>query len=202
MDLKTFLLARIDEDEAAAKAAFGEPFLSSVDDGVWEANTSSRSPNVTGTSYFSIEGGDPDCMTEGQAAHIARHDPARVLAECAAKRAIIDAQHWEPQVRPTDTELHARAAHPAYEYETTEGPRKQWDNPEEPPEGEGWEPNTAKGYRDGWARLEYTEESYWRRLKPEAERKEWKQYIPIELRALAAVYADHPDYQPEWKLSL
>lgn len=122
----------------------------------------------------------------------------RVLRECAAKRVIIEDTYWQPEERPTDAELHARAAHPAYEYETTEGPRKQWDNPEEPPEGEGWEPNTAMGYRDGWARLTYTEESYWRRLKPESERREWKPYVPRVLRTLAAVYFDHPDYNHAW----
>ena len=128
------------------------------------------------------------------------YGPTRVLAECAAKRAIIEVQHWEPQVRPTDAELHFRGLHPSYEYATTEGPRKQWDDADEPPEGEGWERNTDIGYGQGWARLDYTEESYWRRLKPESERREWKQHIPLELRALAAVYADHEDYQPEWAL--
>lgn len=64
----------------------------------------------------------------------------------------------------TDTELHARHAHPAYEYATTEGQRKAWDRVDEPPDGEGWERNTDAG-RDGWDRFDYTEESYWRRLK-------------------------------------
>ena len=121
----------------------------------------------------------------------------RAVAECAAKRAIIVGTYWEPSPRPTDKELHAKHSHPAYEYETTEGQRKRWDDQDVPPEGEGWERNVDAG-RDGWDRFDYTEESYWRRLKPEAERKEWKQYIPQPLRALAAVYKDHPDYQQEW----
>jgi len=123
--------------------------------------------------------------------------PSAVLAECAAKRAILSGSHWEPRPRPTDTELHFRSSHPAYEYRTTEGQRKAWDDADEPPEGEGWERNTAAG-RDGWERFDFHEESYWRRLKPEAERKEWKQWIPNELRAIAAVYADHPDYREDW----
>lgn len=124
---------------------------------------------------------------------------ARVLAECAAKRAILSGSHWEPHERPTDSELHFRGSHPAYQYKTTEGQRKAWDDADEPPEGDGWERNTDSG-RDGWDRFEFHEESYWRRLKPESERKEWKQWIPNELRAIAAVYKDHPDYQQEWAL--
>ena len=65
---------------------------------------------------------------------------------------------------PTAGQLHARRAHPGFEYATTEGPRKQWDDTERAPEGDGWERNTDAG-RDGWERLDYTEESYWRRTK-------------------------------------
>ncbi|MEI5520685.1 hypothetical protein WB388_08725 [Streptomyces brasiliscabiei] len=70
----------------------------------------------------------------------------------------------------TDAELHARFAHPAYEYRTTEGPRKQWDDVDVPPADDNgdpdptWERNADAG-RDGWERLDYTEESYWRRRK-------------------------------------
>ncbi|QDK01951.1 hypothetical protein SEA_VIBAKI_71 [Arthrobacter phage Vibaki] len=60
--------------------------------------------------------------------------------------------------------LHRDRRHPAYEYETTEGPRKSWNDYDRPPEGDGWERNTDAG-RDGWDRFDYTEESYWRRLK-------------------------------------
>lgn len=125
--------------------------------------------------------------------------PTRILAECAAKRAIIAETYWTHKERPSDAELHASNSNPAWEYETTEGPRKSWDDADEPPEGEGWERNTDKG-RGGWDRFEYTEESYWRRLKPEDQRMDWAQYIPTTLRALAAVYAAHPDYRQEWAL--
>ncbi|MFJ4365088.1 hypothetical protein ACIP4S_13145 [Streptomyces chartreusis] len=73
----------------------------------------------------------------------------------------------------TDAELHARFAHPAYEYRTTQGPRKQWDDAGTPPADDKgdpdptWERNTDAG-RDGWERFDYTEESYWRRPLPEA----------------------------------
>lgn len=76
----------------------------------------------------------------------------------------------------TEAELHARRAHPDWEYATTEGPRKQWDDADRPPcdeQGEpepGWERNTDAG-RDGWDRFDYTEESYWRRPKPTPARR-------------------------------
>ncbi len=58
--------------------------------------------------------------------------------------------------------LHSRCTHPDYEYATTDGPRKSFD--QHPPEGEGWEVNVDEG-RDGWERFDYHEESYWRRKK-------------------------------------
>lgn len=65
--------------------------------------------------------------------------------------------------------LHTRRSHPDYEYETVTEGRKQSDG--RTPEGEGWEWNRA--YNDGGERFEYTEETYWRRLKSigEAERE-------------------------------
>lgn len=75
IDLSAFLLARFAEDEAAARAAQPE---------VWY-------------SYFRnvmVLGDDKDFVcdvaTKGDARHIARHDPARVLAECEAKRRIVE----------------------------------------------------------------------------------------------------------------
>ncbi|MGW4720487.1 DUF6221 family protein [Nocardia sp. NPDC004260] len=65
-------------------------------------------------------------------------------------------------------DLHRRFAHPGYEYEITEGPRKAWEYADERPEGEGWERNVDAG-RDGWERFDYTEESYWRRPRHRAE---------------------------------
>jgi len=172
MNITEFLEARIAEDEAAAQGG-GYNAWHTVECGV-------------SLGYWAND----KCECDG---------PARVLAECAAKRAIIAAQRWTPQERPTDAQLHFRSSHPAYEYATTEGQRKAWDDADEPPEGEGWERNVDGG-RDGWDRFDFHEESYWRRLKPENQRKEWSQYIPRELKALAAVYSDHPDYQQEWAL--
>ncbi|WP_141576151.1 DUF6221 family protein [Actinomadura sp. WMMA1423] len=134
--------------------------------------------------------------------------PRRVLAEVAHKRAVLDRHDWWIN-RPTETdaELHARCAHPDYEYETTEGPRKAWDEADEPPDGPdgkpdpSWERNVEEG-RDGWERFDYIEESYWRRrLPPEkaAERHRRMERPPRELLELAAIYADQPGYRPEWR---
>jgi hypothetical protein len=69
--------------------------------------------------------------------------------------------------------LHAEFRHPGFEYRTTSGPRKQWDDIDRPPAGENcdpdytWERNADAGRPGmGWDRFDYTEESYWRRLKP------------------------------------
>ncbi|MGW4505732.1 hypothetical protein ACWENO_13940 [Streptomyces sp. NPDC004436] len=70
--------------------------------------------------------------------------------------------------------LHARQAHPGWEYATTEGPRKQWDYSDEPPSDDNgvpdptWQRNIDAGYPgEGWERFDYTEESYWRRPRAE-----------------------------------
>lgn len=60
---------------------------------------------------------------------------------------------------------HANCNVPGWEYATTEGQRKNWDDVDTPPSGDGWERNTELG-RNGWERFDYTEESYWRRPKP------------------------------------
>lgn len=113
-DLTEFLLARIAEDESVAKAAYDHDSWSVVEDGngdPWVVQT-----DVTGQKWRVA------MVPEVPATHIARHDPARVLAECEAKRELIKISDF---------------------YETDTG----------------------------------TE-------------------IP---RALASVYADHPDYLDEWK---
>lgn len=91
-DLIEFLRARLDEDEQIARSAGGATWVVNMGDvvstalaerdygpdGIWVASAS-----------FSCEG-DAEALHEGHAEHIARHDPARVLAEVDAKRRIID----------------------------------------------------------------------------------------------------------------
>lgn len=125
-------------------------------------------------------------------------DPA-VIADLDAKLALID--EFDPKEGDrepeTDAQLHARFAHPAWEYRVTEGPRKQWDDIDVPPTDDngdpepGWERNIDAG-RDGWERWDYTEESYWRRLRPGGPRPE---FIPRPLRILAQPFAGQPGHK-------
>lgn len=96
------LRAALDEDEAVAKACGEDHICPDARSGRWQvvgdrhvrydngAGEILRSVDVTGRSCMWYEqirvAGDPDGHV---AAHIARHDPARVLAVTAAIRAII-----------------------------------------------------------------------------------------------------------------
>lgn len=80
---------------------------------------------------------------------------------------IPDPRVGEPLPKPSpsnEEELHSQCRHPDYEYRTTEGQRKQWVDADTLPDGLGWTRNTALG-RNGWERFDYSEESYWKRLK-------------------------------------
>lgn len=91
--LTEFLLARIAEDEAVAVRATASPWVEGVrrkgEPGRWRG-IDCYSVLADRTQFF-IEEFETVADTEvaQDAAHIARHDPARVLAECEAKRAII-----------------------------------------------------------------------------------------------------------------
>lgn len=66
-----------------------------------------------------------------------------------------------------DAELHRDMAHPDFEYETTETPRKCGYSKK--PYGDGWEPNPhVTGDGRNWQRFDNTEEEYWMRRKPSA----------------------------------
>ena len=92
MDIVAFLTARLDEDEQIANAAVGQQwehaFASSREDySFWSIHTvHPDAVEVAGTG-FDNTGGIHD---EGSAVHIARHDPARVLRDVAAKRRLMD----------------------------------------------------------------------------------------------------------------
>jgi Family of unknown function (DUF6221) len=83
-DLIAFLAARLDEDEAAAKAAQApSPWKAAVHESDhWIVTDATGEPLIYDEGTPSLE----------EAAHIARHDPARVLRDVAAKRAIL-AEH-------------------------------------------------------------------------------------------------------------
>lgn len=85
----------------------------------------------------------------------------------------VDPYLRDPFEGASDDERHERHAHRAYEYKTTEGQRKGWPYVDDPPEGDGWELNTTSRDPDAFERFEYTEERYWRRLRPGGP-DEWK----------------------------
>jgi|SRR5690625_901127 len=119
MTIVEFLKRRIaeDEDQARAAAARGD---------VWQVQDEQIWADIDHRAGVVHASWERESATPAELAHIARHDPARVLAECQAKRAIIE--------QVSDIE---------------------------------WTGSYA--VRD------------------------------VVLGHLAAVYADHPDYQPEWR---
>jgi hypothetical protein len=130
-----FLLARIAEDEAVAVASAAidpvpwraaEGFVLVAEHGDCEVAHEGRHDSLYGGLWDDEGAGSLD-MAEETAAHVARHDPARVLAECKAKRAIVEG--CQLQANPV-----VRTAPASYS----------------------------------------------------------------QIRILAAVYADHPDFDPEW----
>ena len=93
-ELVEFLRARMDEDEAAARAA-----ASAERADAWTTFPGSYGGVLDGTGSRSLAVGYGDVMAPETADHIARHDPARVLAEIEAKRRIL-ARHCAAPVPP------------------------------------------------------------------------------------------------------
>lgn len=75
-----FLYARLDEDEATARAARGATWVASQRGGVVDLDDTHR---------HQIAGGDGG-LAWSDAEFMAYHDPARALREIAAKRFLID----------------------------------------------------------------------------------------------------------------
>jgi hypothetical protein len=106
--LTEFLSARIDEDEAVARAAAKRPIVSR---GQWggEPRAQPRVDSIGVVWYRHDDGwsgSDSATFREGDA-HFARFDPARVLAECEAKRRIV-AEHGPREVASLDRETWAQ----------------------------------------------------------------------------------------------
>jgi hypothetical protein len=82
-----FLEARLEEDEDTAQDAAGWDQSGTVrDPGVWCREGVN---SVIDSSRRLVVFGDGSAPGDSQAAHIVRHDPARVLCEVAAKRALL-----------------------------------------------------------------------------------------------------------------
>ena len=84
--LPEFLLARISEDEAVATRAVGSAWHLEPDEG-GVTDVMAGSGIVMPVTVTTANDHD--------AFHIARHDPARVLAECEAKRRIVALHHLD-----------------------------------------------------------------------------------------------------------
>ncbi|KAB2809250.1 hypothetical protein F9L07_19610 [Pimelobacter simplex] len=138
MTITEFLLARIAEDEAVAQRALGERYM--VDGGLRWGEVGYET-----VSDLTI-------------------DPARVLAECEAKRRIVELhQSWPVLVE----------AKPTFE-------------PSDPTDLNAMTFRMSK--QIAWA----TEQEYRAKFGVEPPS------APM-LRALASVYADHPDFREEWR---
>jgi len=90
-DLVTWFRQQLDEDERLAQAAGGTSWVARGH--LAHVSTWSRGVQAKWCEILAeVEYVGPTAQTESMdhAAHIVRHDPARVLAEVAAKRAVID----------------------------------------------------------------------------------------------------------------
>ena len=88
-DMAAYLLERIAEDEQAARGAVSDRPGSWVqgdnDAPGWDRDLVYYHSDWSGWTQFDYE---------SMAAHVARHDPARVIAECEAKRWIVERCQW------------------------------------------------------------------------------------------------------------
>lgn len=156
MDIVGFLAARLDEDQASAEA-WDEA------ERTWQqvGARNLRYDNGSGERVQSIDtGGGQGLLNEQiwvkrdydgeRTAHIARHDPARVLAEVAAKRAILAEHTHGEAVQQDDNQKHDFGCHTCHA-------------------------DTHCGETMGYG---------------------WCQTV----RLMDAVYADHPDFGPAWRV--
>jgi hypothetical protein len=89
-NLVEFLRAALDEDERVARAATRGPWRVSVEGSEGSYISPDYGDIRTKSRFIGIANGRVQPEDGRNAVHIARHDPARVLAEVAAKRAIVD----------------------------------------------------------------------------------------------------------------
>lgn len=97
LTIADFLLERIAEDEQVATAASPSPWQSSGVDSVGGGNIYDQSRVIANVVYEQPSSHDGTIVrhllapeADANGAHISRFDPARVLAECKAKREIVE----------------------------------------------------------------------------------------------------------------
>ncbi|MFG1847793.1 DUF6221 family protein [Micromonospora carbonacea] len=85
-DLVNFLRAQLDDDEQVARAAISPPWIHHIaPDPSGPDHTLLMASRVISAGHAA-----DDLLWPADAEHIARHDPARVLAEVDAKRQLLD----------------------------------------------------------------------------------------------------------------
>jgi len=95
MTITEFLEARIAEDEAVARSASPGPWSFSDIDSIGGGTIYDPTVAIANVEWDNehvdarIRRTRPNWQADATGVHIARHDPSRVLAECAAKRAVI-----------------------------------------------------------------------------------------------------------------
>jgi hypothetical protein len=91
-DLIAFIRAQLDDDERVAREATAGPWTTTGNGGITHDGPSLSQTNPAFGRYVvaSVGAYDRGCPNRADAEHIARHDPGRVLAEVAAKRAVLD----------------------------------------------------------------------------------------------------------------
>lgn len=128
MTLTEFLLARIAEDETAAQDAGSDAWTTCPFDGKpqpWESPEDRQfhfdTPSHADECGVQDSQGDVVVYDEGrptgeQARHIARHDPARILRECKAKRRLVG-DEWSEDPETLGILASVYADHPDYRQE-------------------------------------------------------------------------------------
>ncbi len=106
MNLADFLLARIDDDQRQAEQATPGPWqtvrIDDTTDG-WNVQARGRDGSRSDVAVDHAQPGEGACRA-ADSAHIVRWNPARVLAECDAKRHIIELQRSDLRDDPQDWE--------------------------------------------------------------------------------------------------
>jgi hypothetical protein len=113
-ELDDFIRRQLDHDEAQARAA------SARNNDQWTCPTTGRLD--IGTDDFPIPTGDRDV-----AEHMARHDPKRVIIDCAARRAMLaDILALEDNAYISSEEVERMLHLLAVPYVDREGYRNEW----------------------------------------------------------------------------
>lgn len=141
MTLTDFLLARIAEDEETARDGAGwDPTGLVRSSGRWRRDGMSSVVDDHGQLVIY---GDGPAPSDAAAEHIVRHDPAHVLAECEAKRRIVELHKAWPVLveRPPTMEAVDSGDPTRLAYRMSR--QIQWQTEQEYRERFGHEPPTA-----------------------------------------------------------